>query len=261
MRNNFIYYPVLFCIFIVMLNFNSVTVAILSAGKSTRMQAKKSKLLFKLHGKPVVCHVTDACRNAGIKDIILIVGHNADEIKRATGNKFKYALQDPPLGTGHAVMCARNQLLNDYDGAVVVLTGDAPFITPQVIRNLIQHHEENKAAATLLTTVFENPPPYGRVIRNRQGKVLRIVEDKDASESERAIKEVTTSHYCFDARQVLPLLDKISNHNAKQEYYLTDIVAILAKHKKKIVTLPVENPLLLVGINTRTDLQEAKKIK
>lgn len=238
---------------------NDITAVILAAGRSRRMQSKKSKLLFRLHGKPVICHVTGACLKSGIKNIILVIGANAPEIKKAAGPRFKYALQENPAGTGHALIQARNQLLMDYPGDILVMPGDAPFITDTIIKALIRQHRRHHASATLLTTIFDNPPPYGRVLRNRRGNINRIVEEKDATPKEKTVKEVATSHYCFRAPAVLPLLDKISNHNTQREYYLTDIVGILAKSGKKVRALPIKDSMALFGINTKMDLQQAKK--
>jgi bifunctional UDP-N-acetylglucosamine pyrophosphorylase/glucosamine-1-phosphate N-acetyltransferase len=237
----------------------NVCAVVLAAGKSTRMKSAKSKLLFRIKGKPVIKYVADACLKSGIKSVVPVVGFNAQKIKDVLGNKFEYALQREQLGTGHALLEAKRQLLNNYNGDIILLPGDAPFITPAIIRNLIKQHQKKGSDATILTVIFKNPLPYGRIIRNKQGRVTRIIEEKDASPAERLIKEVSTSHYCFKAEKVLPLLSKIRNNNVKKEYYLTDIIELLYKRGGKIDTIPVRDPLVLFGINTRSDLNKARK--
>ncbi|MFH1228088.1 MAG: NTP transferase domain-containing protein [Planctomycetota bacterium] len=240
-----------------------IVAVILAAGKSTRMEAKKSKLLFRIHNKPVIQYVANACKKIGLKEIIVVVGFNSVEIKKILGDRFQYALQEPQLGTGHALLQVTKSCaawLNSYKGNLVVLPGDAPFITPVIIKKLINHHNRTGATATLITAVFENPPSYGRVIRNIHGKIMKIIEEKDATPTEKLVREVCTSHYCFNAPKVLSLLPKIKTNNCKKEYYLTDIIEILSKQGEKISALQIKESVALKGINTKTDLYEMRKI-
>ena len=232
---------------------------ILAAGKGTRMRSSINKLLHEISGKPLVRYVTDTVMEAGIEKNILVIGKNGDEIKKELGNKFKYAIQYKPLGTGHALSTAKS-LLKRFSGDVCVLSGDTPFITPKIVINLIRKHRQTEADATLITTIFPETPPYGRIVRDSTGNIIRIVEAKDASPDELKIKEVNTSHYCFKANVVLPLLSEIKNKNIQKEYYLTDIIEILAARKRRIENLLVDDYHIVFGINTREDLSYALKL-
>lgn len=222
---------------------------ILAAGKGTRMKSDTVKVTMQISGKPIVKYVVDACIGAGIKRIIVGVGYKAENVIESLGYDFEYVLQKKQLGTGHALMQTR-ELLKNFIGDLVVLVGDAPLINSKIIGNLIQHHQETDADATLVSTYFDNPPPYGRVVRDKNNRVIKIVEEFDASPEIKMIKEVNSSHYCFKAEVVLPLLSEIKNDNVKKEYYLTDIVEILTKHGKKVETYSVVDPRFILGINT-----------
>jgi len=204
----------------------------------------------------MVKYVTDTCRSVGIETIYVIVGSGAEQVKQALGSDYHYVLQDPQLGTGHALMQVR-PLLEDYQGDLLVLAGDSPFITPDVLNKLFTKHHNSDAAATFITAIFEQPPPYGRIVRDNNGKVIKITEEKDASPQIKAIKEVNSSHYCFKAEIVLPLLSEISNDNVKQEYYLTDIIEILTNNNHSVETLQEVDTRLVFGINSRLDMAEA----
>ncbi len=232
---------------------------ILAAGKGTRMKSNINKLLHEISGKPLVKYIADTAVEAGIEKNILVVGKNKNEIKRELGDNFEYAVQNEPLGTGHAFGSAKS-FLKGFTGDVCVLSGDAPFLTAKIIRNLIQKHRKTKSDATIITTIFPETPPYGRIIRDSTGKIIRIVEAKDATLNELKIREVNTSHYCFKADVVLPLLSEIKSKNVQKEYYLTDIIEILAIRKYKIENLQVDDYHVVIGINNREDLSFALKL-
>lgn len=236
-----------------------IRAVILAAGKGVRMKSDLPKMVHDLLGKPVVQYVADACRNAGIETIYVIVGSGAEQVKQALGPDYQYVLQEPQLGTGHALMQVR-PLLKDYKGDLLVLVGDCPFITTDALNKLIIKHQKSSASATFLTAVFEQPPPYGRIVRDNNGKVIKIIEEKDALPQIKAIKEVNSSHYCFKAEIVLPLLSKINNNNTQREYYLTDIIEILTNEHFSVETLQEEDTRLVFGINDARDLAEAIKI-
>lgn len=239
-----------------------ITGIVLAAGESTRMSAagiKQSKLTLKLAGKPVIRYVTDTLLKSGIKRNIIIVGYQSDSIKKVLGSKFKYVVQKERLGTGHALMQVRNYF-KGYRGDLFVAVGDCPFLTPKTVKTLFKKHYDKKAAATILTACYKTPPDYGRIIRNSKGKLIKIVEVKDASKKELAIKEVHTSHYCFNAEIVLPLLSEIKNNNAKGEYYLTDIIEILLKHHYVVETVRSKDPIVGLAINTKEEFLEAERI-
>jgi bifunctional UDP-N-acetylglucosamine pyrophosphorylase/glucosamine-1-phosphate N-acetyltransferase len=236
-----------------------VASVILAAGKGTRMKSQKAKVVMQILKKPMVRYVVDACIGAGVKRNIVVVGHQAREVTKAAGEDCEFVVQKEQLGTAHALMQAR-ELLKGYAGDVVVLVGDAPLITSKIIGGLIRHHQKTGADATLITAYFENPPPYGRILRDKNGKVIKITEELDADESVKAIKEVNSSHYCFKAEVVLPLLSEIKNDNVKKEYYLTDIVEILNKHGYKVETYQVDDPRLILGINTYDEFLTCQQI-
>ena len=232
---------------------------ILAAGKGTRMKSQLPKVLHPLLGRPMVEYVIDACRGAGVDTIYLVVGYGADMVRRALGGDLIYVTQQPQLGTGHALMQVA-PLLADFRGDLLVVVGDSPLITAELLRRLWQAHRAAEAAATFLSAVFDAPPPYGRVLRDQEGRVLRIVEEADAPPEVAKIREVITSHYCFRAEVVLPLLPKIDNRNAKQEYYLTDIVGILRAEGHKVEAMPVEDNRLVWAVNTQEELAQAERL-
>ena len=237
---------------------NSASV-ILAAGKGTRMKSGLNKLLHEISGNPLMKYVADTVIEAGIEKNIIVIGKNGDELKKEVGGEFEYAVQEEPLGTGHALICAKEHL-KGFSGDLCVFVGDAPFLTAEIVKNLIQKHRKTNADATLITTIFPKTPPYGRILRDRTGKIIRIVEAKDATQDELKIKEVNTSHYCFKSDIVLPLLSEINNDNFQKEYYLTDIIEILVNHKRKVDNLLVKDYHMVLGINNREDLATALKI-
>jgi bifunctional UDP-N-acetylglucosamine pyrophosphorylase/glucosamine-1-phosphate N-acetyltransferase len=227
---------------------------ILAAGKGTRMKTDAVKVLVPLRGKPMVRHVIEACRGAGVGRVILVIGYKADEVRAVVGGDVEYVDQNEQLGTGHALRIAAPSL-RGLEGDLLVLPGDTPFLTPDFLGGLLAAHRASGADATLAAVVWDEPPPYGRIVREASGRILRIVEEWDATPEVRAIKETCTSHYVFKTGVVLPLLAEIGNDNVKGEYYLTDIVEILAKHGRRVEAFQVDDPQLVLGINTLEDLE------
>lgn len=228
---------------------------ILAAGKSKRMKSRVSKIMHDVLGKPIIQYVVEAVQIPEVEEILVVVGpHNQAEVKGILGNSVRYVLQEEQLGTAHALQVCQ-PALKDYHGQLLVLVGDAPFLTREVIEKLVQYHRAHTdVAATLLTAIYETPPPYGRVVRDATGRVIKIVEDKDADEEIKKIREVSTSHYAFDADIVLPLLKEIKNDNAQGEYYLPDVIELLIQKGHNVAALPVDDPFTTFGINTRQDL-------
>ena len=238
----------------------SLASAVLAAGKSTRMKAETNKVLLPILGKPMIRYQVEAIRAAGIEKIFLIVGYQSEQVQAELGAEVDYILQAEPKGTGHAMIQARKKLLSLGPGLDVAVTvGDNPYITAEILKKLVHVHRQSRAAATIVTAVFDSPPPYGRVIRDGRGRVLKVVEECDATPEDRLIKEVHVSIYCFQAAVVLPLLDEIKNDNAKKEYFLTDIVGILTGHGHRVETLASDDPRITLGINTPEELAEAEK--
>ena len=232
---------------------------ILAAGEGKRMKSDTPKVLHKVCGKEMVNHVIDTMRKAGVDDVNVIVGKGAEKVKMGTSDRnVSYSFQDKQLGTGHAVMCSED-FLNGKKGTIAIFTGDAPLITEATIEALMSHHEENNCKATLLTSVIDNPTGYGRVIRNENGEVEKIVEHKDCNENEIKEKEINAGMYCFDVEALVASLKKLTNKNAQGEYYLTDVIGILKSEGEKVGAVAVAFEETL-GVNSRVELAEAEKL-
>lgn len=232
---------------------------ILAAGQGTRMKSKLYKVLHSVCGKPMVQHVVDQIEKLNIQEIVTIIGHGAEKVQSQLGDKSKYAFQEKQLGTAHAVKQAK-QALFGKEGVTIVVCGDTPLIKAETIDALFKHHQEMSAKATVLTTVFENPTGYGRIIRNEKGLVEKIVEHKDATKEERAVKEINTGTYCFDNKALFESLEQVSNNNVQGEYYLPDVIEIL-KNKGEVVTAFItEDAEETLGVNDRVALAEAERI-
>lgn len=232
---------------------------ILSAGQGTRIKSNIPKVLHKVCGKEMVNHVIDNIRKADITDVNLVIGKGAELVKEKTKSKFaSYSIQHEQLGTGHAVRCA-TEFLENKDGCVLIFAGDAPLIDPSTIKALVKQHEDNKNSATLITSLVENPNGYGRVIRDKDEFVLKIVEDKDCNDNELLIREVNSAMYCFDIKDLLSSLKDLSNNNTQGEYYLTDVIGILQANNKKIGAI-ITDFKETIGVNSRLQLAEAEEI-
>lgn len=237
----------------------SLAVVIMAAGKGTRMKSDLPKVLHQANGRPVVDYVIEKSLALEPGIVVLIVGHQADLVRQATAEfPVSYALQEPQLGTGHAVM-QTEPLLKDFDGEVIILSGDAPLFTTRTLRALIDFHRSRNAVATVLTAEMDDPTGYGRIIRNQEGEeVLRIVEQKDATEEEKAVTEINSGVYVFDARTLFSALRGITNSNAQQEYYLTDVFGICFGKGLRVCAFRVSDPNEIRGINTPDQLREAE---
>ncbi|UOQ46537.1 bifunctional UDP-N-acetylglucosamine diphosphorylase/glucosamine-1-phosphate N-acetyltransferase GlmU [Halobacillus salinarum] len=232
---------------------------ILAAGKGTRMKSDLPKVLHTICGQPMVQHVIDQLTATGVKEIITIVGHQSEMVKNKIGPSVHYAFQEEQLGTAHAVKMS-SSLLEDKKGTTLVITGDTPLITSETLERCFDYHEESKAAATVITMSPEDPSGYGRIVRNDQGGVERIVEHKDADEKELQIQEVNTGIFCFDNELLFASLEQVSSDNSQGEYYLPDVIEILKEQGRKIAAIGVHNLEEGFGINDRTQLARAEKI-
>jgi len=232
---------------------------VLAAGEGTRMKSKHPKVSHKLCGKPMVQHVVDCIKNAGIDDIIVVVGHKADEVKACINAEVKFAFQKEQLGTGHAVMCAMNGSDINSD-TTLILTGDTPLISCGTIASLISYHNDNNFSGTILTADFENPYGYGRIIRDSAGNVLKIVEHKDATDEERKVREINSGMYCFNTKELLKAIKSIKNSNAQGEYYLTDVIEIMKNSNLSVGAYKTEDNLEIMGVNSRVQLAEAAQV-
>lgn len=231
---------------------------ILAAGKGTRMKSALPKVLHCVGGKPMVEHVLEAAKQAGSTDNIVVVGFGHEKVQAQLGDKAKIVLQKEQLGTGHAVMQTEDFI--DKNSSVLVLCGDTPLVTGEMLKKFYDEHVASGAKASVLTTFMPDPFGYGRVIRLLDGSIEKIVEQKDATERERAINEVNTGIYCFDAKALFASLKKVNNNNAQGEYYLPDVLSILREEGQKINASIAENYQETLGINSRMQLAKAEKI-
>jgi bifunctional UDP-N-acetylglucosamine pyrophosphorylase/glucosamine-1-phosphate N-acetyltransferase/UDP-N-acetylglucosamine pyrophosphorylase len=224
---------------------------VLAAGKGTRMKSDLPKVLCEANGRPLVGYVIDALRTAGVDGIVAVVGYQADLVKErlADVGKIDFALQAEQLGTGHAVIMCKDQLAK-HNGPVVVVAGDSPMMQSSSIAALLQEFESSNPACILGTLLHDDPTGLGRIVRDADGKFTGIVEHKDASEDQLKINEVNMSTYVFDCQKMLAALDKLGNNNNQNEYYITDLPAIMLAAGEDVRALPVLKPIEALSVNT-----------
>ena len=225
-------------------------VVVLAAGQGTRMKSRLPKVLHEIAGRPLIEHVLATARSVSPATLTVIVGHGADDVRRRLSSwpGFEFALQEPQLGTAHALQQAE-PLLAGRTGTLVLLSGDVPLLRPDTLRALIDTHRAAQAAATVVTAVVERPYGYGRIVRTG-GRLARIVEERDASAAERQIKEINGGIYAFDLATLFESLRGIASRNAQGEYYLTDLVAIYRRRKLPVETLVVDQTHRKSGAST-----------
>jgi bifunctional UDP-N-acetylglucosamine pyrophosphorylase / glucosamine-1-phosphate N-acetyltransferase len=231
-------------------------VAILAAGKGTRLRSKHPKVLHEVGGRPLVAHVIRAaCALVEPEDVYVIVGHEADRVREAVrASGVRFVLQEPQLGTGHALLCARGALAG-YD-QVMVLSGDAPLIRPETIARLRDFHTARRAAMTILSAELENPYGYGRVLHTRRGsdQVAAVVEEKSLTAAQKKIREINSGFYAFSVKPLFQNLERLTPDNPHREYYLTDMARRLAKAGERVLAVAADNPREILGSNTREEL-------
>ncbi|WP_018131777.1 bifunctional UDP-N-acetylglucosamine diphosphorylase/glucosamine-1-phosphate N-acetyltransferase GlmU [Effusibacillus pohliae] len=237
----------------------SITAIVLAAGLGTRMKSQMHKVLHPICGKPMIRHLLDAQQAAGISRRIVVIGSFGDQLQAALQGEVEFVWQAEQLGTGHAVMQAV-PLLEGEDGITLVCNGDTPLITAGSLTQLIALHRDQQAAATVLTGVVDNPFGYGRIIRGEDGSVLRIVEEKDASPNEKAVREINSGTFCFDTRSLVEALKSLTNENAQGEYYLTDCLDILRRQGKRVAACCVEDADEILNVNDRAQLAMVENI-
>ncbi|MGQ9576402.1 MAG: NTP transferase domain-containing protein [Thermoguttaceae bacterium] len=228
---------------------------VLAAGKGVRMKSDLPKVLVPVRGRPMIQYVLDALVEAGIRRIVAVVGYRAEDVRAllAGRNGIAFAYQAEQLGTGHAVMCAR-EFLADHPGPVVVVAGDSPMMQSRSIGRLVAEYEHRPAACILGTAYKENPAGLGRILRDGSGRFAGIVEEKDATPQQRRITEVNMSYYVFNPPDLLESLQHIRADNAQREYYLTDCPGVLLAAGKEVRALPVLDPSESLGVNTLEEL-------
>lgn len=231
---------------------------ILAAGKGTRMKSDIPKVIHKVNGIPMITKIIDTLSRLNPEENILILGHKKEEVLKVVGENCDYVLQTEQLGTGHAVIQAKEKL-EGYDGDVMILCGDTPLLRESTLKSLYEYHKESGAVTTILTSIYENPFGYGRIVKE-DGLVKAIVEEKEATEEIKKIKEVNAGVYCFNSKELFKALDKIDNNNEKGEYYLTDVIGIQVSENKKVQSFILEDKMEILGVNSKVELAQAGKV-
>ncbi len=232
---------------------------ILAAGKGTRMQSDLPKVLHKVSGLTMLEHVYRNVVAINPQKNVTVIGHKAEMVRDILADKSEFVLQSEQLGTGHAVMMAEEQLAG-LEGQTLVIAGDTPLITGESLKNLVEFHVNHKNVATILTAKADNPFGYGRIIRNQNDEVTKIVEQKDATEFEQGIKEINTGTYVFDNKRLFEALKSINTDNAQGEYYLTDVISIFRENGEKVGAFALRDFDESLGVNDRVALATAEKV-
>jgi bifunctional UDP-N-acetylglucosamine pyrophosphorylase/glucosamine-1-phosphate N-acetyltransferase len=229
------------------------------------MKSQKAKVLHELGGRPLIAHVLEKALALQPRRVVVVVGHQAEAVEAAVRSASKnkelleFALQREQRGTGDAVMSARDAFHN-VDSVLLILSGDVPFVREETLQKLVEHHVATKAVCSILTVKLENPTGYGRVVRNGDDRFSRIVEQKDANDEEKTIREVNSGIYCFDTRKLFAALEQVQPTNQQKEYYLTDAPAILLAGGEKVELLVINDPREVSGINSRAELAEFENL-
>ena len=239
---------------------NCRTAVILAAGAGTRMKSDRPKVLHEVCGRPMVSHVISQAKKAGVEHIVAVVGHGAEEVEKTLSGEsgVVFSLQEKQLGTGHAAMTASEYIPGDGD--LFVLCGDTPLITADTLSRFAAFHESGGNAVTVLTAIFDDPFGYGRIIRGEDGSLEKIVEEKDASEAERAVKEVNAGMYCFQAAFFRENVVRLNNDNAQKEYYITDLISMAVESGAGAGAFTVSDADEIMGVNNRVQLAQAAGI-
>jgi UDP-N-acetylglucosamine diphosphorylase/glucosamine-1-phosphate N-acetyltransferase len=233
---------------------------VLAAGLGKRMQSDLPKVLHTARGRPLLRHVLDAVRGAGIGRVVVVIGHQAERVQEAMSDLgLEWALQEPQLGTAHAVQQAAPQLAQ-HEGDVLVLCGDTPLLRASTLQALCEEHRRRGVAATVLTAEVDDPTGYGRILRDARGDVLRIVEHKDAQAEERAVREINSGLYVFAAPDLFEALRSVDAENAQGEYYLTDTLEILRRAGKRVGAYRCDDAREVLGVNDPQQLAEVEAI-
>ncbi len=239
------------------------SIVILAAGKGKRMKNNDMpKVLAELAGKPLIGHVLEQVLKIGSGKIVIVVGHYKemviDYVNTYSQQNIYYAIQQEQLGTGHAVKQTETYFEN-YGGDILILCGDVPLLQSNSIIDFLKEHTTKYADCTVLSTIMPNPSGYGRIIRNEKGQFLKIIEEKDASESEKLVNEINSGVYIVNSKLLFDSINELNNNNAQGEFYLTDIIQILVKKKHNVQAVVGPKFIELQGINSPEDLETAEK--
>lgn len=231
---------------------------VLAAGRGTRMKSDIPKVMHRILGKPILCHILDAVRDAGLRRIITVTGYGSEYLDKAI-ERTKVVVQRKLLGSADAVNTAR-KALGRYSGDILIICGDTPLISAATIKKVIDKHRDSGASLTLLTSEVKDPRGYGRIVRDDGGRIAKIVEETETDIYEEVINEINVGTYCCRAEDLFEALASVRPANKKKEYFLTDAVEILRRKGRKIESAPLEDPDEMIGINTRSDLAKATTI-
>jgi len=237
---------------------NNTAAAILAAGLGTRMGSDQPKALLPLGGRPIVKHVLDSVLAIGVGDVVVVIGHKSECVCQAVGNGVRYAIQECQRGTADALTCAR-EALRDFTGYLLTLYCDVPFVPPDLLRKLVAECVARRAAAAVVTVELEQPGAYGRIIRDAAGRVIGIKEAAGATREELAVKEINAGIYCFQAPLIFDIVAEIRPDPVKGELYLTDAIGLLATKGHTIAVVKVDDPALVMGVNTPAELEQAEE--
>jgi bifunctional UDP-N-acetylglucosamine pyrophosphorylase/glucosamine-1-phosphate N-acetyltransferase len=233
---------------------------LLAAGRGTRMRSNRAKVLRSLLGEPLLENVLRAVQGAGATSVVIVVGHDADAVRGAFAGRGEFVLQDPPLGTGHAVLAARQRLAERPEIPTLVLNGDLPLLSEATLLRLLAGHRARRAAATLLTAFLDDPAAYGRIVRDERGGVRAIVEAKDASPEVLALREINAGAYLFETAPLLEALASLRPQNAQGEYYLTDVIEGFVSRGLPVEAVVSEDPSEALGVNTLEELARLNRL-
>jgi bifunctional UDP-N-acetylglucosamine pyrophosphorylase/glucosamine-1-phosphate N-acetyltransferase len=226
------------------------------------MKSARPKVLHEICGLPMLAFVLDAMRQAGISDVVVVVGYRSGDVRRRFADwdmPLRWVEQTEQRGTGHAVMVSEPEL-RDFDGEVAVVCGDNPLLSAETVAKVLELHRERGASCTVVTAEAEDPGGYGRIVRSPDGSVERIVEERDASPAEKRIREINSGNYVFDARSLFGSLKKLTCDNVQREYLLTDVVAVLRSAGRKVWSYAAPDPTEVLGVNSPAQLADAGKI-
>ena len=237
---------------------NDLKAVILAAGKGTRMESLLPKVLHEVNGEPMVEYSIRAARKAGADEIIVIVGYQGDMVKKAIEEKVSFVEQKEQLGTGHAVMCAKD--LIGTKGDTLILCGDTPLIKGETLKKLYDFHKRESNGVTVLSASIDDPTGYGRIIRDASGAFQKIVEHKDCDEDELKVNEINSGMYLFNNESLSASLGRLDNNNSQGEYYLTDTIQIIKKAGIKVNAMVIDDITEIMGVNTKAQLAEAERI-
>jgi len=245
----------------------SRTAVVLAAGKGTRMKSDLPKVAFPLLDHPMIEHVLENLRLAGIKRIVVVVGYRKEDVTAIVENwkknfsdlHIEYALQEEQKGTGHALLCTES-IVKNMPGCVIVTSGDMPLIQPETFVSLLDEHEKKGNEATVLSAILDHPRGYGRLVRDSSGKLLRITEEKDADEKTKLIREVNSGTYAFNSPDVFRVIKNIGSANAQNEYYLPDVISLYRQEGKEVGSLASSNENECKGANSVDELKELEDL-